>query len=252
MLSIRFGVACAVAALSTLAQAELAVCAVPQLYAVLEGLHDHTALEYQVNYATSADLYSKLVNKHLTCDLLLSDEEKLPILLTRADLTDPYSFKALFRAPLILWSPDPDLIQSSYNAPTEAKISSLALADPRLTPVGFASHKVFNRDLAAVKRHIQSRVYTSEHEYLVYSMVKEGLVQCGLISKPLALSASGRLEGSYWEVPRSSAPDLLYYIIKAKAPQEPEAAETFYQLLLDSANLNPLLIDSGFAPLDAD
>ncbi len=246
----NFWVGLILSLLTVQAQAKVSVCAVPQLYSALEALHSQTQVEYEVKYAVSQDLYAGLVNRQFSCDVIFSDEEKLPILLSRAKFTDPYSLKVWMRAPLVLWSKDPGVVPSSYAEVSQAQFKSLAIADASLTPTGFAAQQIFAHKLPELKARLKYHLYKVEHEYLVYSLVKEGLVQCGFISKPLALCEQGRSPfGSYWEVPRELGQDLLYYVILSGAASRTDEITSFYNFILNNKEVDRVLSQAGFANL---
>ena len=88
------------------------VCAATQTYSALEAVKEHSPTEITTQYAAGEDLEALLAEDKSHCELVISADEKLPILLVRAGKASASSMSVLVRAPLILWSADPTLLDN--------------------------------------------------------------------------------------------------------------------------------------------
>ncbi len=177
----------------------LKVCAVPQLYQALERIKESSPVQLELTYAPSTALYARVVNSAKTeCEVLLSADERLPITLIRAQKLEASSLKAFTRAQLILWSPDRRRFSGVKNGLTDAlsRVRSLAVPKPGLTPAGYAASLILARP-DFPRRLLNSSIYPAEQEYQVYSMVKSGNVEAGIITRPLIASITRQAHGSF-------------------------------------------------------
>lgn len=234
------------------------VCAVPQLYQALNYLQKHSKIQFTPSFATANELYAKLSNAPLNntkslCDIVLSSDERLPISLIRSQKALGSSMYPFAIVPLVLWSADHKLL--SGHDPRllmeQKRIKSLAIASSNLTPVGFASNQVIKRSDFNISR-IKDKVYKSDHEYQVYSMVLNGNVQCGFISKPLIATISNKVPGSYYQVPRSWHSDIQYYVVLLEQSKNNTKAQSFMKYLTRDPKVHSILSSFGFEAITPD
>jgi molybdate transport system substrate-binding protein len=201
------------------------VCAATQAYSAIEPLKSEH--DFNTVYGTSEDLEAKITNGETSCDLVISSDEKLPVVMIRAGLADKSSMRAIARAPLILWSADPSLLDGRGLAISEKRLKSLALPKAELTPPGFAAaHVVERHDFPT--DYLKGRIYRTEQEFQVLAMVESGNVQAGFLTRPLVLGPNGAPKGSYWQVPRDNYPEIDYYLIMSNRGKRSDDARDLY------------------------
>lgn len=230
----------------------LKVCAVPQFYNALTRLQLSSPVKFEPTIATSSDLYAELVNTNEhKCDVLLSSDERLPLQLASTGKSDAGNMQAFAKVKLLLWSPNPRLINSLEGEKlfTEQKLKSIAVAKGELTPVGYASEQVLKQpELKA--NFLSDHTYRTDNEYQVYSMVQEGNVEAGFVTTPLVLTLTRQMNGSYWEVPENYYPTIQYYATIMKGDEVPTAdAQKFIEFLKTDEKAAALLEALGFYPL---
>ena len=177
---------------SPLQASEVKVCAVPQVYGALEALHEISPVDYSTRYGTANDILSWITNAQEHCDLVISSDEKLPILLIRAQKAQPASLHSFIRAPLLLWSADPRVLDSSLKVIREKKLKSLCVPRAELTPVGFATKMILAKKEFPTS-YLEGKIYRTDQEYQCFSLIKSATVQSGFITKPLVISATSSL-----------------------------------------------------------
>lgn len=227
----------------------LKVCAVPQMYNALTRLQRSSPVNFELEVATSSDLYATLVNSdEPKCDVLLSSDERLPMQLANTGKTDAASTQPFARVKLLLWSPNPRLINSLEGQKlfTERKLKSIALAKGELTPVGYASEEVLKRkELKA--DFLRDHTYRSDNEYQVYAMVSDGNVQAGLVTSPLIMTLTRQANGSYWVIPEEYYPTIQYYASIMQGDKvKREEAQKFIEFLKNDDKSGALLEALGF------
>lgn len=190
---------------------KISICATSQMYHALDAISMQRN-DIETYIASPSDLYAKISNNEIKCNIVISSDEKLPIELIRSNKAEAASMQPLVRAPLILWSKNPYLFKNSdTKVITDKKLKSIALADTALTPVGFATHQIVSSS-AFPTNYIKDRIYRGSHEYQVFSMVDSENVESGFITMPLIKGINKMANGSYWVVPKSYHADILYYI----------------------------------------
>lgn len=229
-------------------EGKLQICAVTQLYDVLEDLKPLAPQAFESHVGTSEELYALIANGDLRCDVLLSSDERLPVTLVRAAKADALTLKPFTRAELILWSPDKNFFKDPVAKLMERNLRSLAYPDARLTPVGFAAHELLT-DRQFPGSYLKDRLYVASQEYAVQGMVEAGYVECGFITRPLITGPDKQPAGSYWLVPRGYYPDLLYYSIILEDSAKRESALAFTAWLRQDVTVEDRLSERGFAPL---
>ena len=235
----------------------LNVCAVPQLYSALQALSSKSRYPFMPRVATASEIYALLANTDNSklpqlCDLVLSSDERLPISLVRSQKALASSLVPFARVPLVLWSANPTLLQGHdpRDLLRSGAITSIAVANPKLSPVGFASAQVLKEPLAVSgSRALREHLYRADHEYQVYSMVANANVDCGLISKPLLVASGAPIQGSYWEVPRRYHPDIQYYGVLLSPSVANKLAQDFLRYLVEDEDVHRFFSDYGFYPL---
>lgn len=228
---------------------KLQVCATAQMYNALEALTPKIPVRFEAHYTTASNIYTGIINNNLKCDVIISPDERLPISLIRLNKTSPASFIPFTRAKLILWSANPYLFNGSISAVYDKKLKSLAIPDPRLTPVGFAAKQIVaNKGFPT--EYIKNKIFYPEHEYQVHSMVANQNVEAGFITLPLITSKTKKANGSYWIVPRDYYPDIFYYTLIIDESPKRNDALAFTRFLRESDEAQALLESFGFGSLN--
>lgn len=235
--------AAALAMLCAAASASPMVCAATQAYGAIEPLKSEQ--DFSAVYGTSEDLEAKITNGEAACDIVISSDEKLPVVLIRAGLGDRASMRAIARAPLILWSADPTLLDGQALAVSQKRLKSLALPKAELTPPGFAASRVVERSDFPTE-YLKGRIYRTEQEFQVLAMVESGNVQAGFLTRPLILGPDGAPRGSYWQVPRANYPEIDYYLIKLTRARRDPGTDALYSFFKDDPKVLRSFQRAGF------
>ena len=156
------------------------------------------------------------------------------------------------RAPLVLWSADPELL-SGHDPRTllnKRQIKSIAIAQRELTPVGYATNQVIKNHLDLSS--LRNQTYKASHEYQVYSMVSSGNVSCGFISMPLIVDTKQQIQGSYWLVPRRMHSDIQYYGVLLSPSVTNKDAQEFLRYLVEDPEAQKHFSQFGFSSIKSD
>ncbi|MGN0915956.1 MAG: molybdate ABC transporter substrate-binding protein [Succinivibrio sp.] len=215
----------------------LRVCSVPQAYSALENIKDYSPVKFEAYYAPSEDLLSRITNQKDYCQLVISDDERLPVVMLRTGKTKATNIRHLVKARLILWSKDPALFAENIDAVTKKKLKSLAIPKASLTPVGFAASEITERKSFPTD-YLKHHIYRADHEYQAFALVDSGNVQAGFITRPL-IYTNGIQMGSYWNIPEDYY-SPIYYCVTLLGNESNVDALKLYNFL----NLDAKVIDS--------
>ena len=189
------------------------VCGVPQVYSALEGIRESSELTFNSYYGTMQDIESRAIYYRGKCNIIITNEERLPANLIKEGKITQSNVSRLVKAPLILWSNNKFLLKDNINVITQKKLRSLALPKDSLTTVGFAASEVVKRkDFPSEYLKKKNGIYRAEHEYQIYSLLINNNVQTGFITKPLIIK-NGETTGSYWYIPHEYYSPIYYYIV---------------------------------------
>ncbi|MBQ9274988.1 MAG: substrate-binding domain-containing protein [Succinivibrio sp.] len=132
------------------------VCAVAQTYSVLEELKTRATQPFETFYGPEEELYARLNEDGQFCQILISADERLPILAIRAEKAQAGSMRPVARAPLVLWTLQEGLLEQIRKA--RLKLTADRTSLPRqnqatvLSPWRSAASEF--AVLAAVYRHV--------------------------------------------------------------------------------------------------
>ncbi len=191
----------------------LEVCGVPQVYSAVEGIRENSEISFNSYFGTMQDIESRAIYYRGKCNVIITNEERLPANLIKEGKITQNSVARLVKAPLILWSNNKFLLKDNVNVIVNRKLKSLALPKDSLTTVGFAATEVVKRkDFPSEYLKKKNAIYRAEHEYQIFSLLKNNNIQTGFITKPLIMK-NGETTGSYWYVPHEYYSPVYYYII---------------------------------------
>lgn len=102
---------------------------------------------------------------------------------------------------LVLWSPDPALVDSDGKVLGEGHFRHLAIANPKLAPYGKASQQIMQaRD---IWRNLQAKIVRGENINQAFQYVKSGNADLGFIAFSQLKHPGVELEGSFWQPSQS-------------------------------------------------
>ncbi|WP_457673510.1 molybdate ABC transporter substrate-binding protein [Thiolapillus sp.] len=152
----------------------------------------------------------------------LAADSRRPEQLEREGRIQPGSRFTYARGRLVLWSPDPELVDARGEVLRKGDFRHLAIANPRLAPYGLAARQLLQKlGLWQVLAH---RLVQGENIGQAFRFVRSGNAELGLVAASQVLPGSGRKNGSFWVPPAD-----LYEPIEQQAVllRDNEAARAF-------------------------
>ncbi len=224
---------------------DIEVCAVPQTYSAIEQIRETSEIEFNAYYGTTADVENRALFRRNSCQIVITNEEKLPIALIENGKASADTVSKLVKAPLVLWSLNRYLFKDNIDAVVKKNLKSLSIPKANLTAVGFSANEVLSKkNFPSAYLKKKNRIYYSEHEYQTFSFIKNNNVQVGFLTKPLIIR-DGHAVGSYWAIPEEYYSPIYYYIVLTA---KDDKTEELYNYIRGRKSL-PAFTASGFERL---
>ncbi len=133
-------------------------------------------------------------------DIFFAADRLRPEKLENEGLIIPGSRKTYAIGKIILWSPDPDLIDSGGQVIAGKQFHYLSIANPKLAPYGKAAQEVLQG--FGLWDKLRSRLVRGENITQTFQYVKSGNAELGFVALSQIVTAGDVIEGSFWEVPQ--------------------------------------------------
>lgn len=223
------------------------VCGVPQVYSAIEGIREESKIIFNSYFGTMQDIESRAIYYRGKCNVIITNEERLPANLIKEGKIPQNSVARLVKAPLILWSNNKFLLKDNINVIVNKKLKSLAIPKDSLTTVGFAASEVVKRkDFPSEYLKKNNAIYHAEHEYQIFSLLKNNNIQTGFITKPLIMK-NGQTTGSYWYIPHEYYSPVYYYIIST---DKSDKTQELYNYIRGNKQNLAMFYSAGFEALN--
>ncbi|MCB1905233.1 MAG: molybdate ABC transporter substrate-binding protein [Gammaproteobacteria bacterium] len=178
--------------------------------------------------------YAQIMNGAPFDAFFAADEER-PQLLEQQGTAVPGSRFTYAIGKLILWSPQPDFIDTEGKRLADAKVRRLAIANPKLAPYGRAAQQVLQA--LGLWRSYQDRLVRGENIGQTFQFVNSGNAALGLVALSQVKRPGQPVKGSLWEAPQS-----LYSPIAQQAVllRENQAARDFLAFVRNARSLRTM------------
>jgi len=173
-------------------------------------------------------------------EAFLAADVRRPALLESEGIAIPGSRFTYALGKLVLWSPQPDYVDSAGTILSRGRFMHLALANPRLAPYGVAAQEVLQA--RGLWQSMQSRLVRGENIGQAYQFTASGNAELGFVAYAQIKQAKPAIPGSYWLIPAS-----LYSAIEQQAVllRDNAAARNFLHYLQTNKALK-IIRDYGY------
>ena len=134
-------------------------------------------------------------------EVFLSADTKRPELLDKEGVALPGSRFTYAIGKVVLWSPQPDLVDVSGNVLELGTFRYLSLANPKLAPYGKAAQQILEK--RGIWNELRGRMVRGENIGQTFQFVKSGNAELGFIAYSQIKILDKPIKGSFWEVPQS-------------------------------------------------
>jgi molybdate transport system substrate-binding protein len=174
---------------------------------------------------STGKLYAQLLNG-APYDIFFAADTQRPALLEAQQQAVAGSRFSYAIGRLVLWSPDPQLVDKSAAVLHSADFEYLAIANPRHAPYGAAAQQFLSS--AGVWETLQPRLVRGENINQAFQFVASGNASLGLVARSQLANERYGSSGTSWEVPESAHEPIVQEAILIK---DSEAARTFIKFV---------------------
>lgn len=184
---------------------------------------------------STGKIYAQIINGAPFDAFFAADIER-PQRLEQANRIQPGSRFSYALGQLVLWSPQPDLVDDHAGVLQSGGFRHLAMANPKLAPYGKAAQQVLEAN--SVWQRWQHHIVRGENIGQTYQYVKSGNAELGFIALSQLKAQQTSHHGSQWLVPEE-----VYDPIEQQAVQLTDNAATTAFMAFIKTNSARRLID---------
>ena len=177
-------------------------------------------------FGSTGKHYAQIINGAPYDAFFAADAER-PLLLEQQNLTVPGSRFCYALGKLVLWSPDPDLVDREGRVLQHGTFRHLALANPRLAPYGRAAEQVLRAK--GLWDRLQPRLVRGENIAQAFQYVGSGNAALGFVAFSQISTGDRAGTGSFWDIPPSLYPAIEQHAVLLQDNPGAEAFMNFIQ-----------------------
>jgi len=196
-----------------------------------------------VSAGASGALYAQ-VKAGAPFDVFLSADAERPALLEREGLAVAGTRFVYARGKLVLWSPQPGVVDGQGQILRHKEPVKVALADPAVAPYGAAAQQVLSAMGIWRSLRDEGALVLGTSISQAYQFAASGNVRCGFVA--YAQVIAGRQPGSLWRIPQSMYQPLLQEAVLLKRGEAKPAARAFLKWLAADEQVLALLRAAGY------
>ena len=211
----------------------------PAMRVLAERFEADSGHRLRLSFGSTGKQYAQIRNG-APFDLFLAADTRRPELLEAQGLVVPGSRFTYALGQLVLWSPQPNLVDAGGEVLRGNAFRHLAVANPKLAPYGAAAQQVLMR--LGLWDALQPRLAFGENVGQTLQFVVSGSAELGFVARAQVMALEAAQRGSWWQPPSSLyAPLAQQAVLLSEQP----AARALWQFLRSDA-AHRLLRHSGY------
>lgn len=189
------------------------VCAVAQVYDALRAVQDRVRDKavFDIESGSATQLYSRIANRELTCDIYIGNDLKFPQKYILGGLADRNSLKTVGTTKLALWSVT-GIVDDMCRILKKGTYSRIGVSDPRIQPTGYAVLQSL-RNYELDEKAVSAKFLYAANDFQTLSFVMNGTVMIGFVPYVLIKKNPVARKGSYCLIPNSFHEPLYFYSV---------------------------------------
>jgi molybdate transport system substrate-binding protein len=212
------------------------------MHAVAAIFEKTTGHKVEVVTGATGKFYAQIKNG-APFDVFLSADDETPAKLAKEGLALAGSRFTYARGKLVLWSPNPDLVDAQGQVLKTGEFRKIAIAQPKVAPYGAAAMEAIDR--LGLTGRLAPRMVYGESLGQAYSFVSTGNAELGFLSLSQVLQGGKLKGGSMWMVPPSLYSAIVQdAVVLSRGKDNPAAAALV--ALLRSERIKVLIRSYGY------
>ncbi len=205
-----------------------------------EKFEQDTGEKIEISTGSTGQLYAQIKNG-APFDIFLAADQARPKALADEGLS--LEAKTYAQGILVLWSPDPLLIDKEGAVLDSQQYAYIAVADPKLAPYGAAAMEAL--DHIGLREVVTAKQVVGKGLNATYQYVDSGNAQLGFLAYSQVIDKIKAKQGSFWKVPTSNYQPILQDAVLMKAAANKVSAVAFMDYLQSEAG-RQLIADYGY------
>lgn len=161
-------------------------------------------------------------------DVFFSADAERPTLLEEEGLAVKGSRLTYAIGRLVLWSPDPNLVQSERTLSSET-FKHLAIANPKTAPYGAAAMQTMQK--LGIWETVQPRIVMGENLGQTLGFIESGNAELGFVALSQVLDPKLNAKGSRWNVPTDLHHPIKQDVVLLEKGKANQAAKTLLEFI---------------------
>jgi molybdate transport system substrate-binding protein len=178
-----------------------------------------------LTFGSSGQFYAQIANG-APFEVFLSADAERPRRAEAEGLAVAGSRFTYARGRLVLWSPDPRLVDGRGQVLASGRFARLSIADPKLAPYGAAAVETLRK--AGVYERMKGKLVLGTSVTQAFQFVKSGAAELGFVALSQVASERG---GSRWVVPAADHAPIEQQAVLLKRGAGDPAARAFLAFL---------------------
>ncbi|GGB54402.1 molybdate ABC transporter substrate-binding protein [Oceanisphaera marina] len=178
-----------------------------------EGFAEQTGHQVLVSSGATGKLYAQIKNG-APYELFLAADEQRPTLLDEEGVAIAGTRFTYALGTLVLWSPQPQLIDQALTVLAEQQFDHLSIANPKTAPYGRAAQQTLTK--LGYWDAVQPKMVRGENIGQAYQYVYSENAQLGFVAKSQVFDDGHFKEGSYWQVPEDMYDPIVQQAVLLK------------------------------------
>jgi molybdate transport system substrate-binding protein len=174
-----------------------------------------------LTFGSTGKLYAQITNG-APFDLFMSADAITPARLEEKGLAVPGTQFTYAMGKLVLWSPEPGIVDDAGEFLKEDPITHLAIVNPKLAPYGAAA--IATLESMGVMPALESKLVIGENLTQAYQFIVSGNATAGFIALSQILKGGKFSGGSWWIVPAEHYTPLRQDAVLLKRGEKNAAA----------------------------
>lgn len=176
-----------------------------------------------ISFGSTGKFYTQIKND-APFEVFLSADQDHPAKLIQNNLAAKETQFTYAIGKLVLWSPDPKIVDNKGEVLLKGSYAHLALANPKLAPYGVAARETLSQ--FGLWEKLQARLVFGENITQSHQFVASGNADLGFVAYSQLIIPKKAIKGSFWLVPQKMYSPLkqdAILLIKGKnkiAPKE--------------------------------
>ncbi|HEY3808943.1 MAG TPA: molybdate ABC transporter substrate-binding protein [Steroidobacteraceae bacterium] len=205
----------------------------------------HDGTELVISAGSSGQLYTQ-IRQGAPFDVFLSADIDKPQQLEQAGLAVPGSRFIYAIGTLVLWSPQPGVVDVAGKVLKKGKYRFISVANPQTAPYGTAAQQVLTKLGLWDPLNRSKQLVIGENITQTWQFASTGNADMGFVALSQVLGADGKIAGSSWQPPQNLYEPIEQAAVALSGSRQAAPAEDFLHWLRTDPSALAVIHAAGY------